>query len=148
MMIEVTIKTKFLWRESFKMNHLIWSEVSNLKFLNWTKIFFFQLWTSNIPWYIYSQCFFWCAIWNDQESQVEFDMGVFVTSKGQLKISTNISLSALSIKYEKKVYLDNPWCMFVAKMSDTKFICYIIYVASMYIIVCLCMATTGLVNYF
>ena len=48
----------------------------------------------------------------------------------------------------KEVYLDNPWCMFVAKMSDTKFICYIIYVASMYIIVCLCMATTGLVDYF
>ena len=69
-------------------------------------------------------------------------------TKKKQSVSTNISLSALSIKYGKKVYLDNPWCMFVAKMSDTKFICYIIYVASMYIIVCLCMATTGLVNYF
>jgi len=69
-------------------------------------------------------------------------------TKNKQTVSTNISLSALSIKYGKKVYLDNLWCMFVAKMSDTKFICYIIYVASMYIIVCLCMATTGLVNYF
>ena len=69
-------------------------------------------------------------------------------TKNKQTVSTNISLSALSIKYGKKVYFDNPWCMFVAKMSDTKFICYIIYVASMYIIVCLCMATTGLVNNF